>query len=159
MILRLVIWPSITLFWTETKLWTLKYGSKSKQTSLVLRQHPPKSYKLTHKIFMIFRDTFYNGLVLPFVRSSVGPTVFVPVLRSPVRSSRSLQSFVRSLVRYNRLFFSQLFVTVVVRYRIRRPFVPSLHSFACSLQSFVCSLARSFVYSLIIRQSFRLYRV
>ena len=51
--LRLVIWPSMTLLgWTETKLWTLKYGSKSIQTSLILRQHPPKSYKLL-KYFMI----------------------------------------------------------------------------------------------------------
>ena len=33
-------------------LWTLKYGSKSIQTSLILRQHPPKSYKLL-KYFMI----------------------------------------------------------------------------------------------------------
>ena len=51
--LRLVIWPSMTLLgWTETKLWTLKYGSKSIQTSLILRQRPPKSYKLL-KYFMI----------------------------------------------------------------------------------------------------------
>ena len=40
------------LGWTETKLWTLKYGSKSIQTSLILGQRPPKSYKLL-KIFMI----------------------------------------------------------------------------------------------------------
>ena len=26
---------------TEIKLWTLKYGSKSIQTSLILRQRPP----------------------------------------------------------------------------------------------------------------------
>ena len=45
--LRLVIWASMTLLgWTETKLWTLKYGSKSIQTSLILRQRHPKSYKL-----------------------------------------------------------------------------------------------------------------
>ena len=50
--LRLVIWPSMTLLgWTETKLWTLKYGSKSLQTSLILTQRPPKSYKLL-KYFM-----------------------------------------------------------------------------------------------------------
>ena len=29
---------------TETKLWTLKHGSKSIQTSLILRQRPPKPY-------------------------------------------------------------------------------------------------------------------
>ena len=51
--LRLVIWPNMMLLgWTETKLWTLKYGSKSIQTSLILRQRPPKSYKLL-KYFMI----------------------------------------------------------------------------------------------------------
>ena len=51
--LRLVIWPSMTLLgWTEAKLWTLKYSSKSIQTSSILRQRPPKSYKLL-KYFMI----------------------------------------------------------------------------------------------------------
>ena len=51
--LRLVFWPTMTLLgWTENKLWTLKYGSKSIQTSLILRQRPPKSYKLL-KYFMI----------------------------------------------------------------------------------------------------------
>ena len=51
--LRLVIWLSMTLLgWTETKLWTLKYGSKSVQTSSILRQRTPKSYKLL-KYFMI----------------------------------------------------------------------------------------------------------
>ena len=44
---RLVIWPSMMLLgWTETKLWSLKYGSKSIQTSLTLRKRPPKPYKL-----------------------------------------------------------------------------------------------------------------
>ena len=51
--LRLVIWPSLMfLGWTLTKLWILKYGSKSIQTSLILRQRPPKPYKLL-KFFMI----------------------------------------------------------------------------------------------------------
>ena len=51
--LRLVIWPSMMLLgWTDTKLWTLKCGSKSIQMSLILRQRPPKSYKLL-KFFMI----------------------------------------------------------------------------------------------------------
>ena len=41
--LRLVIWPSMMLLgWTETKLWTLKYGSKSIQTSPISRKRPPK---------------------------------------------------------------------------------------------------------------------
>ena len=55
--LRLVIWPSMTLLgWTETKLWTLKYGSKSIQTSLILRKRPPKPYKLL-KFFISFVTT------------------------------------------------------------------------------------------------------
>ena len=43
------------LGWTETKLWTLKYGLKSIQTSLILRKRPPKPYKLL-KIFYQFCD-------------------------------------------------------------------------------------------------------
>ena len=50
---RLIIWSGMMLLgWTETKLWTLKYGSKSIQTSLILRQSPPKPYKLL-KFFLI----------------------------------------------------------------------------------------------------------
>ena len=44
------------LGWTETKLWTLKYGSKSIQTSLILRKRPPKPYKLL-KFFISFVTT------------------------------------------------------------------------------------------------------
>ena len=55
--LRLVIWPSMMLLgWTETKLWTLKYDSKSIQTSLILRKRPPKPYKLL-KFFISFVTT------------------------------------------------------------------------------------------------------
>ena len=44
--LRLVIWQNMMhLGWTETNLWTLKYGSKSIQTALILRQRPPKPYQ------------------------------------------------------------------------------------------------------------------
>ena len=42
--------------WTETKLWTLKYGSKSIQTSLISRKRPPKPYKLL-KLFISFVAT------------------------------------------------------------------------------------------------------
>ena len=53
--LGLVNWPSMMpLGWTETKLWTLKYGSKSIQTSLISRKRPPKPYKLL--------KFFYQGL-------------------------------------------------------------------------------------------------
>ena len=59
--LRLVIWPSMMLLgWTETKLWTLKHDSKSIQTSLILRQRPPKPYKLL-KFFMISVILFKMG--------------------------------------------------------------------------------------------------
>ena len=44
------------LGWTETKLWTLKYASKSIQTSLILIQRPPKPYKLL-KCFISFVTT------------------------------------------------------------------------------------------------------
>ena len=55
--LRLVIWPSTMLLgWTETKLLTLKYGSKSIQTSLILRKRPPKPYKLLN-FFISFGTT------------------------------------------------------------------------------------------------------
>ena len=59
--LRLVIWPSLMILGlTLTKLWTLKYGSKSIQTSLILRQRPPKPYKLL-KNFMISAIVFKMG--------------------------------------------------------------------------------------------------
>ena len=45
---------------TETKLWTLKYGSKHIQTSLILRQRPPKPYKLL-RFFMISVRLFKMG--------------------------------------------------------------------------------------------------
>ena len=48
------------LGWTKTKLWTLKHGSKSIQTSLILRQRPPKPYKLL-KFFMISVILFKMG--------------------------------------------------------------------------------------------------
>ena len=36
---RLIIWPSMMLLgWTETKLWTLKHGSKSIQASLIFHR-------------------------------------------------------------------------------------------------------------------------
>ena len=42
---------------TETKLWTLKCGSKSIQTSLIMRKRPPKPYKLL-KLFYQFCDSY-----------------------------------------------------------------------------------------------------
>ena len=64
---RLIIWPSMMLLgWTETKIWTLKHGSKSIQTSLILRQRPPKPYKLL-EFFISFVTT---------VKSRHGPTIW-----------------------------------------------------------------------------------
>ena len=64
---RLFIWPSMMLLgWTETKLWILKYGSKSIQTSLLLRQRPPKLNKLL-KFFISFVTT---------VKSRHAPTIW-----------------------------------------------------------------------------------
>ena len=54
--------------WTETKLWTLKHGSKSIQTSLILRQRPPKPYKLL-KFFISFVTTVKSRHALLFERS------------------------------------------------------------------------------------------
>ena len=55
------------LGWTETKLWTLKHGSKSIQTSLILRQRPPKPYIKLLKFFISFVTT---------VKSSHAPTIW-----------------------------------------------------------------------------------
>ena len=56
----LSFWPSMMLLgWTETKLWTWKYGLKSTQTS-VLRQRPPKPHKLL-KFVMISLILFEMG--------------------------------------------------------------------------------------------------
>ena len=79
---RSIIWPSMMrLGWTETKLWTLKRCSKSIQTSLILRQRPPKQYKL-FKFFISFVTT---------VKSRHAPTIWkklrwkslcLPILKS-----------------------------------------------------------------------------
>ena len=59
--LRLLVWRSVVLLgWTEIKLWALKNGSKYIQTFLILRQRPPKSYKL-FKFFMISVILFEMG--------------------------------------------------------------------------------------------------
>ena len=60
-----ILWTG-TIWWTDTKLWTLKHGSKSIQTSLILRQRPPKPYKLL-KFFICFVTT---------VKSRHAPTIW-----------------------------------------------------------------------------------
>ena len=77
---------------TETKLWTLKYGSKSIQTSLILRQLPPKPYKLL-KFFISFVTT---------VKSHHAPTIWkklgwkslcLPILKSITEIIKTLRVY------------------------------------------------------------------
>ena len=89
---RLIIWPGMMLLgWTETKLWTLKYGSKSIQTSLILRQRPPKPYKVL-KFFIGFVTT---------VKSRHAPTIWkklrwkslcFPILKSITEIMKNFKS-------------------------------------------------------------------
>ena len=89
---RLIIWPSMMLLGgTETKLWALKYGSKSIQTSLILRQRPPKPYKLL-KFFISFVTT---------VKSRHAPTIWkklrwkslcFPILKSITEIMKNFKS-------------------------------------------------------------------
>ena len=91
--LRLVIWPSMMLYgWTETKLWTLRYGSKTIQTSLILTKLPPKPYKLKF---------FFIGLVAT-VKSRHVPTIWkklrwkslcLPILKSIMEIIRILRVY------------------------------------------------------------------
>ena len=60
--LRLVIWLSAMLLgWTETKLWTLKYGSKFVQTCLIFRQPPPNHINLKFFISFVTNVKFCNA--------------------------------------------------------------------------------------------------
>ena len=93
---RLIIWPSMMLLgWTDTKLWTLKHGSKSIQTSLILRQHPSKPDKLL-KFFISSVTT---------VESCHAPTIWKKLrwksLRLPiVKSITEIMKNVKSLFMY-----------------------------------------------------------
>ena len=57
------------LGWTETKLWTLKYGSKSIQTSLILRQRFPISYKLVKFLWFPWYSLKWTNAVI-FISAS-----------------------------------------------------------------------------------------
>ena len=80
------------LGWTETKLWTLKHGSKSIQTSLILRQRPPKPYIKLLKFFISFVTT---------VKSRHAPTIWkklrwkslcLPILKSITEIMKNFKS-------------------------------------------------------------------
>ena len=78
---RLVIWPRMMLSgWTETKLWTLKYGSKSIQTSNFETASP----KTKNNLFISFVTTVKKkklrgkSLCLPILKSI---TEIITILR------------------------------------------------------------------------------
>ena len=69
------------LGWTETKLWTLKHFSKSIQTSLILRQHSPKPYKLLK--FLISFVTAVKSRHAPTIRKKLRwKSLCLPILKS-----------------------------------------------------------------------------
>ena len=125
--LRLVIWQSMMLLgWTETELWTLKYSSKSIQTSLILRQRPPKPYKLL-KYFISFVTT---------VKSRHAPTIWkklrwkslcLPILKS-----------IREIIKVLRVYMifgdavSQLQTFVWILNHISRSITRSLYTLKAS---------------------------
>ena len=91
--LRLVIWPSMMLLgWTETKLWTLKYGSKSIWTSLILRKRPPKPYKLV--IFFISFATTVKSCHAPSIWKKMRwKSLCLLILKSIIKYFKSLHDF------------------------------------------------------------------
>ena len=102
--LRLIIGPSMMLLRsTETRLWTLKYGSKSIQTSVILKRRPPKPYNLLK---------FFISLVT-IVKSRHAPTIWkklrwkslcLPVLKSImaiIKKFKSLYDFKPHFKVYN----------------------------------------------------------
>ena len=94
--LRLVIWLSMMLLgWGETNLRTLKYGSKSIQTSAILRHRHPKPYKL-FKIFVIslvhFKVGKHSGIHLSIFQI-VGAWRDFTVVTKLIKNFRSLYGF------------------------------------------------------------------
>ena len=78
----MVNWPSMLLLgWTETKLWTLKHDSKSVQTSLILRQRPPKPYKLL-KFFISFVTTGKSRHAPTIWKKLRWKSLCLPILKS-----------------------------------------------------------------------------
>ena len=91
--LRLVIWPSMMLLErTETKLWTLKYSSKSIQTSLILRKGPPKPYKLL-KFFISFVTTVKSCHAPSIWKKMRWKSLCLLILKSIIKYFKSLHDF------------------------------------------------------------------
>ena len=89
---RSIIWPSMMrLAWTETTLWTLKRCSKSIQTSLILRQRPPKPYKLLR--FFISFVTTVKSLHAPTVWKKLRwKSLCLPILKSITEIMKNFKS-------------------------------------------------------------------
>ena len=131
--LRLVLWPSkMLLGWTETKLWTLKYGSKSIQTSLILRQRPPQSYELLKFVISlvatvksrraptIWKKPRWKSLCLPILKSI---TEMIKILRVYVILGdvvSQLETFVWILNHISRSITWSLF-TLKASYSVKWP--------------------------------------
>ena len=131
--LRFVIWPSMTLLgWTETKLWTLKSGSKSIQTSLISRKRPPKPYKLL-KFFISFVTTVkschapsiwkkmrWKALCLLILKSITEIIKNLRVYMILGDAVRKLETFVRILNHISRSITWSLFI-LKASYLVKSP--------------------------------------
>ena len=85
------------LGWTETKLWTLKYGSKSIQTSLILGQRPPKPCKLL--IFISFVTTVKARHAPTIWKKLRWKSLFLPSLKSIAEMIKNLMILGTLLIR------------------------------------------------------------
>ena len=83
--------PMMLLGWTETKLWTLKHGPKSIQTSLVLRQRPPKPYKLL-EFFVSFVTTVKSRHALTIWKKLRWKSLCLPILMSITEIMKNFKS-------------------------------------------------------------------
>ena len=79
------------LGWTQTKLWTLKYGLKSIQTSLILRKRPPKPYKLL-KIFYQFCDNCKIPSCTYYLKEADIKPQCLPILKSVTENMKNFKS-------------------------------------------------------------------
>ena len=91
---RLVIWPSMMLLgWTKTKLWSLKYGSKSIQTSLTLRKRPPKPYKLLNIFYQFCGNCKILSCTFCLKEDEMKSPLFARYHRNHKKKFKSLHDF------------------------------------------------------------------
>ena len=90
---RFIIWHSMMLLgWIETKLWSLKHGSKSIQASLISRQRCPKPYKLL-KFFVSFVTTVKSHYAPTIWKKLRWKSVCLPILKSIAESWKILRVY------------------------------------------------------------------